>query len=908
MISAILAAAALATTPVQTTRFPGSSLSDVALRDGLLVVNSAWSREDGICCFDVSDPAHPRFAARFPARGYGSGVPVFLDDRCYVPQLYCGYVLDVSDPRQVKAAGFLNPRFPKAGCRSVWIEDGKLKYETFENPRKGRRKKVPSAREGDLVCSLEEEPVARISIAKAEGDATREVASLPYALSLASVAVRDGVAYVYSACGATHALLTLPRAEGLQLFTDAVAMPKLTRQESGVLRGTEPYCRVERRGNRLYLDDGLGEIGADGKVRIIRPRTLPAADMSFDGTRVAVAQGIRCRTLDYADLSAVRVEDFDPFAALGLPTGTVQVTGCALAGADLFVAYSCRDLSAIKKDWRTCSPTNSFVACVRGGKIVGSLATPPCRSLLKLGNFLYATGRKGDLLVIDAANPRRMRLAGTSLDIYDRDSFRVKEHEGRVFCLSGRRVCELDMSDARHPRVKGFYHRGLGVDAPSYDDFCFDGNRLYALAHCSLDEFILDDPQRTETADCDTGRAGRLSAPVPPLEDGAARFEGHVCRDTMPKGVVLRAGAFSNALGCFLKDWTELPDGNFAVAWGEGGFTVCGSDGRTVGELPRGASGWVAINAVAVRTDGGRVLVKDDSGKAFAVDCTDPRHPRFVWPWCVPAELKSFVGDSRETELRPGVGYRWLKLAGWREKTNEVHAVRIDLARAKVRPYIYERAGRVVPFGRPSVAAKEKNALFTVNGGFFAWKNPVPCGTHKCGGRTWHGDFGAGRRFGLSFRNDGSEVAIRDLTTNEFAHVDNFISGATWLTDGKPRGAMSAKPDRGPLAPRTFVGARNGEFLVVMTSDGRQPGVSDGLDYAEGAELLRQFGCEDGFFLDGGGSTVMAIREDALKGLKGNLNPAAHPSESAKGYIIMNRPSDGNERAVLDHLMFIDGV
>ena len=167
---------------------------------------------------------------------------------------------------------------------------------------------------------------------------------------------------------------------------------------------------------------------------------------------------------------------------------------------------------------------------------------------------------------------------------------------------------------------------------------------------------------------------------------------------------------------------------------------------------------------------------------------------------------------------------------------------------------------------------------------------------------------GTGRRFGLSFQDDGSAVAIRDLTTNEFAHVDNFISGATWLTDGKPRGAMSAKPDRGPLAPRTFVGARNGEFLVVMTSDGRQPGVSDGLDYAEGAELLRQFGCEDGFFLDGGGSTVMAIREDALKGLKGNLNPAAHPSESADGYIIMNRPSDGNERAVLDHLMFIDRV
>ena len=35
------------------------------------------------------------------------------------------------------------------------------------------------------------------------------------------------------------------------------------------------------------------------------------------------------------------------------------------------------------------------------------------------------------------------------------------------------------------------------------------------------------------------------------------------------------------------------------------------------------------------------------------------------------------------------------------------------------------------------------------------------------------------------------------------------------------------------------------------------------------------------------------------------LNPAAHPASGADGYIIMNRPSDGNERAVLDNLMFL---
>lgn len=270
-----------------------------------------------------------------------------------------------------------------------------------------------------------------------------------------------------------------------------------------------------------------------------------------------------------------------------------------------------------------------------------------------------------------------------------------------------------------------------------------------------------------------------------------------------------------------------------------------------------------------------------------------------------PAELGGFVGDSRTTVLAPGVGYGWARLDGWRGKTNELHAVRIDLGKAKVRPFIYERAGRIVPFGRPSASAKEKNALFTVNGGFFQWKNPVPYYTHKCGGRTWHGDF-KGTRIGFSFANDGSGAAIRPLTTNEFAAVENFITGDFSLRGGKLCG--KGLPDVTPakaLAPRTLVGTRNGETVVVLVVDGRQKGVSDGISYAEGGELLRLFGCEEGFNLDGGGSSVMAIRADALKGLKDRLNPAAHPASGADGYIIMNRPSDGNERAVLDNLMFL---
>jgi len=149
-----------------------------------------------------------------------------------------------------------------------------------------------------------------------------------------------------------------------------------------------------------------------------------------------------------------------------------------------------------------------------------------------------------------------------------------------------------------------------------------------------------------------------------------------------------------------------------------------------------------------------------------------------------PAEIEKAVGDSRVTELAPGVGYGWARLDGWREKTNELHAVVIDLKKAKIRPYIRERAGETPPFGLPSVAAKEKNALFSVNGGFLQWKNPVPYYAHKCGGRSWHDAF-AGKRIGFIFADDGSDASIRRVTSNEFAQVQNFITGDFSLMDGK---------------------------------------------------------------------------------------------------------------------------
>ena len=79
-----------------------------------------------------------------------------------------------------------------------------------------------------------------------------------------------------------------------------------------------------------------------------------------------------------------------------------------------------------------------------------------------------------------------------------------------------------------------------------------------------------------------------------------------------------------------------------------------------------------------------------------------------------------------------------------------------------------------------------------------------------------------------------------------------------------------------------------------------------GLSYHDAADLLMWFGCTEGVNMDGGGSTTLAVRADALGGAGNPATPEAHPAAAAGGYVILNCTSDGSERAVLDHIQFWD--
>jgi exopolysaccharide biosynthesis protein len=86
--------------------------------------------------------------------------------------------------------------------------------------------------------------------------------------------------------------------------------------------------------------------------------------------------------------------------------------------------------------------------------------------------------------------------------------------------------------------------------------------------------------------------------------------------------------------------------------------------------------------------------------------------------------------------------------------------------------------------------------------------------------------------------------------------------------------------------PRTAVGLdEKRKRLVLLVVDGRKPGVARGMNYDELAEEMLRLGCRDAFNLDGGGSSVMAVRDKSAGSMK-----------------ILNEPTDGRERAVANVL------
>ena len=138
----------------------------------------------------------------------------------------------------------------------------------------------------------------------------------------------------------------------------------------------------------------------------------------------------------------------------------------------------------------------------------------------------------------------------------------------------------------------------------------------------------------------------------------------------------------------------------------------------------------------------------------------------------------------------------------------------------------------------------------------------------------------------LDALNPGDPVPLTFSITPGWENVREAVGGREFIVRD---GATSISP-RPPLAdelhPRTALGITVAGDLVMATVDGRQSGYSTGVDLEELAELLLSRGVVQALNMDGGGSTTVAVR------LPGD------PEVS-----VVNRPSDGYERAVANSLI-----
>lgn len=188
-----------------------------------------------------------------------------------------------------------------------------------------------------------------------------------------------------------------------------------------------------------------------------------------------------------------------------------------------------------------------------------------------------------------------------------------------------------------------------------------------------------------------------------------------------------------------------------------------------------------------------------------------------------------------------------------------------------------------------SSAVTSNNAVIGINGSAFNYSSGIPSPLGMCikDGKVY-GNYATSYTVMCILRDGTLDTAPlgvygKYLTSNGVRDTFNF--GPILLEDGKTVPFSKQGNDFGLVLyqdPRSAVGmVRPGEY-VLLVADGRSS-ASLGLNYSQMVSIFRSFGCQYAYNLDGGGSATMAY--------KGR---------------VLNRPSDGTERACADFLLFKD--
>lgn len=189
--------------------------------------------------------------------------------------------------------------------------------------------------------------------------------------------------------------------------------------------------------------------------------------------------------------------------------------------------------------------------------------------------------------------------------------------------------------------------------------------------------------------------------------------------------------------------------------------------------------------------------------------------------------------------------------------------------------------GAATPTGSGSQAVLDSRGIVTAAG--------ARGGTVPAGGSIIQG-IGSAAAWLARHAHAGQRLAISEQVRDTAGHsvplhpgVSIASAAPTLLRGGRPAidAATEGVIDPADLSfnyawaeirqPRTMAGIDSSGRLLLVTADGREPGISEGLTLTEEASLMRSLGAVDAMNLDGGGSTAIATGGTLLN----------HPSDPA---------------------------
>jgi hypothetical protein len=178
----------------------------------------------------------------------------------------------------------------------------------------------------------------------------------------------------------------------------------------------------------------------------------------------------------------------------------------------------------------------------------------------------------------------------------------------------------------------------------------------------------------------------------------------------------------------------------------------------------------------------------------------------------------------------------------------------------------------------PTKVTEREGFELAINGDFFdvergengqaSYRTGLPAGVlgpAATDGRAWAES--PKPRPALVVKKSG-QVTIESITKPGADDAQVIAGNVLLVENGKP-----VAHENKAKHPRTVIGLdRSGTRLTILIVDGRKKGVADGMSYAELSKELIAAGCHTALNLDGGGSSVLVLR-DGKDFLRKNRDP-----------------------------------